>query len=80
MSKNGWFEGRRFEFIGGNSCKFWEISVRGPEVSVRFGRIGSSGQTHIKRFADPGLALQHAEKLIQEKLGKGYQEIESQAA
>ena len=26
---------RRFEFIGGNSAKFWEVTVAGKEVSVR---------------------------------------------
>ena len=29
---------RRFEFSEGNSNKFWELSVTGAEVTVRYGR------------------------------------------
>ena len=36
---------RYFEFIGGSSAKFWEVVVSGNEVTVRFGRIGTEGQT-----------------------------------
>ncbi len=36
---------RRFEYVAGTSDKFWEIEVTGREVTVRFGRNGSSGQT-----------------------------------
>jgi DNA ligase-1 len=66
---------RRFEFVGGSSSKFWEISVQGTEVTVRFGRIGSQGQGNGKSFPDKAAAMKHAEKLIREKTGKGYQEV-----
>jgi DNA ligase-1 len=65
---------RRFEFSEGNSNKFWEISVKGTEVTVQFGRIGSKGQASVKSFADSATASQHAEKLVAEKLKKGYVE------
>jgi DNA ligase-1 len=65
----------RFEFSEGTSNKFWEISVQGTEVTVRFGRIGSQGQTNTKSFVDEGAATKHAEKLIGEKIGKGYHEV-----
>jgi predicted DNA-binding WGR domain protein len=65
---------RRFEFIEGSSCKFWEVTVSGKEVSVRFGRIGSAGQTQSKSFPDEGAAAKHAEKLIAQKTDKGYRE------
>ena len=65
---------RSFEFIGGSSAKFWEIDVSGCEVTVRFGRIGSQGQTLVKNFTDASAATRHAEKLIAEKAGKGYVE------
>jgi len=68
---------RRFEFSEGKSNKFWEISVTGKEVTVRFGRIGTEGQTNSKTFADEGAAIKHAEKLIEEKIGKGYEEIDA---
>ena len=65
---------RYFEFIGGTSAKFWEISTSGGEVTVRFGRIGTQGQTQVKTFADVPAAARHAEKLVAEKIGKGYAE------
>jgi len=67
-------EKRYFEFIGGNSEKFWEICINGNEVTVRFGRIGTEGQTQIKTFPDAAAANRHAEKLIASKIGKGYAE------
>ena len=63
---------RRFEFVGGGSDKFWEITTRGTEVSVRFGRNGTQGQTTTKIFPDAAAARQHADKLIRQKTGKGY--------
>jgi predicted DNA-binding WGR domain protein len=65
---------RSFEVVGGPSAKFWEIEVSGSEVTVRFGRIGSPGQTQVKSFADGTAAAKHAEKLIAQKTGKGYVE------
>lgn len=59
---------RRFEFIAGTSSKFWEVAVNGKDVQVCFGRIGTDGQTTTKTFADEA----SAEKVIHEKLGKGY--------
>jgi predicted DNA-binding WGR domain protein len=66
---------RRFEFSGGNSNKFWEVSVRDKDVLVRFGRIGAAGQAQVKSFADEQAAAKHVEKLIREKTGKGYREV-----
>jgi predicted DNA-binding WGR domain protein len=63
---------RRFEFVAGNSAKFWEINVVGCDVTVRFGRLGTEGQVQTKTFASAELATRHAEKLIAQKLGKGY--------
>jgi len=65
---------RRFEFVGGSSQKFWEISVAGTAFTVRFGRIGTSGQCQTKTFANEGKAKQEAARLIAEKLKKGYVE------
>ena len=62
---------RYFEFVGGNSRKFWEITVAGSDVTVRFGRIGTDGQSQTKSFDDEA-AARHAEKLIAAKTKKGY--------
>lgn len=65
---------RYFEFVGGNSAKFWEVGVRGSQVTVRYGRIGTQGQTLNKQFDDPGMADRHVQKLIAQKRAKGYAE------
>ncbi len=65
---------RYFEFVEGNSSKFWEISVEGNDVTVRFGRIGSNGQTKTKSFGDESAAEAYAADLTEEKTGKGYAE------
>lgn len=63
-----------FEYVGGNSRKFWEITVTGSEATVRYGRIGTDGQSKTKSFDDEAAATRHAEKLITAKLKKGYVE------
>lgn len=66
---------RRFEFSEEGSNKFWEVSVEGKAVTVRYGRIGSQGQANTKSFPDEDAAARHADMLIQEKIGKGYAEV-----
>ncbi|HLP77592.1 MAG TPA: WGR domain-containing protein, partial [Candidatus Paceibacterota bacterium] len=65
---------RHFEFVGGSSQKFWEISISDNSFTVRFGRIGTAGQSQTKSFADQEKAQREAEKLIAEKVKKGYTE------
>jgi predicted DNA-binding WGR domain protein len=67
---------RYFEFIGGTSKKFWHVTVDGTDLVVSFGRIGTVGQLKRKSFPNETMARHEAEKLIREKLGKGYQEIQ----
>ena len=66
---------RRFEFIGGASRKFWQVELAGPNFTVTFGRIGTEGQSQTKQYADEARARRESEKLIAEKLRKGYQEV-----
>jgi len=74
VSTAGSGEKRYFEFVEGTSAKFWEICVTGTDVTVRFGRIGSDGQTKTKSFPNESVAREHAESLIEEKTGKRYAE------
>ena len=71
---------RRFEFKEGSSNKFWEVSVAGSTLTVRFGRVGANGQEKTKRFASGALAEKEQEKLIAEKVAKGYKEIGAPSA
>jgi uncharacterized protein (TIGR02996 family) len=65
---------RHFEYRDGKSDKFWDIDLQGKSFTVRFGRAGTAGQTQTKGFADEGKAKAAHDKLIQEKLAKGYVE------
>jgi predicted DNA-binding WGR domain protein len=65
---------RYFEFVGGGSSKFWEVTLTENTFSVRYGRIGAQGQTQSKTFPDPARAQREMAKLIEEKLKKGYEE------
>jgi predicted DNA-binding WGR domain protein len=66
---------RRFVFTGGNSNKFWEIAIAGAQHTVRFGRIGSKGQSVTKTFENTASARRDCERLIRSKKAKGYREI-----
>ena len=68
---------RRFELVDGTSSKFWEIDTEGARLTIRFGRIGSAGQTKSKELASAAKAETEAAKLVAEKTGKGYIEIAS---
>lgn len=66
---------RRFELVAGGSSKFWEVAVEGATLTVRYGRIGTQGQTQSKVFADATRAAAERDKLVREKTGKGYAEV-----
>ena len=66
---------RHFEFVEGSSSKFWEVTAKDNAVTVRYGRIGSGGQTQSKSFGDTAAAQKHADKLIAAKTQKGYSEV-----
>src|SRR4051812_28068951 len=65
---------RTFEYSDGKSSKFWNIQLQGQSFTVTFGRIGSKGQTQIKQFPSEDRARAAHDKLIAEKLAKGYRE------
>jgi predicted DNA-binding WGR domain protein len=66
---------RRFELVEGTSSKFWEVEVDGCDVTVRFGRIGTSGQTKTKTFGSDAAAKREHDTLVKEKTSKGYSEV-----
>ena len=42
---------RTFEFSDATSHKFWNIEIKDTYYQVKFGKIGSAGQTQRKTFA-----------------------------
>ena len=69
---------RRFESREGDSNKFWEVCVDANELTTHWGRIGSTGQSKTKVLASADKAAAEQDKLISQKLRKGYQEVRSE--
>lgn len=65
---------RTFVFTDEKSHKFWHIELEGKTFTVTFGRVGTNGQTQSKMFADAATARKEHDKLVAEKLKKGYVE------
>jgi predicted DNA-binding WGR domain protein/Leucine-rich repeat (LRR) protein len=56
------------------SDKFWKIELEGENFTVIFGKTGTAGQSQTKTFENEEKCEKEAEKLINEKLKKGYVE------
>jgi DNA ligase 1 len=65
---------RYFECVEGSASKFWEVSVSGADLTTRWGKLGTTGQTKTKTFADASKAQAEADKLIASKVEGGYVE------
>jgi len=63
---------RYFEFVEGNSSKFWEVSQSGDSMTTRWGRIGSAGQSKTKNFANEQAAATATAALLEQKTNEGY--------
>ncbi|WP_052351769.1 DUF1963 domain-containing protein [Deinococcus pimensis] len=60
------------ELSSGREHKFYELTLDGPTLRVRYGRIGTDGQTQHKTYPTEDAALRDAEKKLTEKRRKGY--------
>ncbi|GHF47995.1 molybdenum metabolism regulator [Streptomyces mashuensis] len=58
---------------GGGAHKFYEVTVDGTAVTVRYGRIGAAGQTQRSVFPTAAKAQAAAAKKVGEKVRKGYE-------
>eukprot|EP00757_Euglenozoa_sp_SAG-D1_P009229 gene9229-18370_t len=67
----------RLEFQEGNSSKFWEISQSGGKLTIKYGKLGSGGQTTLKDLGTADKAKKQLEKEIAGKKKKGYAEVAS---
>jgi uncharacterized protein (TIGR02996 family) len=68
----------RYEFSEGTSNKFWQIELDGNSFTTTYGKIGTDGQSTIKEFDSPEKAKKEYDKLIAEKVKKGYQLVEGE--
>jgi predicted DNA-binding WGR domain protein len=56
----------------GENSRFWEAALDGCKLIVRYGRVGTKGQVHVKTFAKETTAQLEKDKMIKEKANKGY--------
>jgi predicted DNA-binding WGR domain protein len=71
---------RIFLCTEGEASKFWRVRVERTVQTVRYGRIGTEGHELTKTLEGPVAARKATQKLIAEKLGKGYREVSEQEA
>jgi predicted DNA-binding WGR domain protein len=67
-------QSRRLTFVGAGSRKFWRIMLDGCCVIVRYGRIGTRGSKTDKVFETDEKARREFERLLTEKIKKGYRD------
>ena len=66
---------RTFIFKEGSSQKFWSIEIIGTGFTVNYGKLNTTGQSSSKSFETKEKCQKEADKLIAEKVKKGYQEL-----
>jgi TPR repeat protein len=71
---------KRFQLVYGKSAKFWEVSVSGSSMTTTYGRIGSKGQRTEKNFSSSDEAQKAADRLIRQKIDKGYTQVKAVAS
>ena len=54
------------------SDKFWQIIQNGAALNITYGKTGTAGQKNVKELDSVQKAEKERDKLINEKLGKGY--------
>jgi predicted DNA-binding WGR domain protein len=69
----------RYEFVEGTSNKFWEITLDGASFTTVWGKVGTQGQSTTKSFDGPTKAKLEYDKLVAEKVKKGYREVQQGA-
>ena len=62
----------RYELVEGSSSKFWEVEVSGADLTVRFGRIGTAGQSKTKDMGSAAAAEKDPEELAREIAQTGH--------
>jgi predicted DNA-binding WGR domain protein len=69
---SGWL---RYEFVEGTSAKFWAIKLDGAGFETKYGKIGTDGTVTRKDWDSEEKARKEYDKLIAEKVKKGYEAV-----
>lgn len=65
----------RFIYQDEKSHKFWDIETNGTDLTVQYGKVGTTGQSQTKQFLSEEECKKAADKLIAEKVKKGYNKL-----
>jgi predicted DNA-binding WGR domain protein len=65
---------KHLKYIDDTSDKFWQIEVKDLQFTVMYGKNGTLGVTQTKMFDSNEACIKAAEKLLNEKIKKGYSE------
>ena len=65
---------KHLEYKDEKSHKFWEIEVAGTQFTVTYGRVGTDGTSKTKEFDTEEKTQKEADKIIAQKIKKGYKE------
>lgn len=65
---------KAFHFTDDKSNKFWWIANAGDELVINYGKADTTGRFQIKDFSSEVECVKEAEKLIAQKIKKGYKE------
>lgn len=60
------------QYKDAKSDKFWQVIQNDNTLTISYGKTGTTGQKIVKEFDSVQKAEKEREKLINEKLGKGY--------
>jgi len=67
----------RYELKNEHEHKFWEGSIEGKAVALRFGRVGTSGLRASREFTSEESAREFLELRLQQKIKEGYRPANS---
>lgn len=65
------------EADGAKGKKFWSCKVEGCELTTSFGSVGKDGKDTTRELASNEKAIAQANKLVQQKVAKGYEEVKA---
>ena len=70
----------RYEFEDEHEHKFWEVSIEGKIVTLRFGKVGTSGHRASREFTSAESARKFLEMRRLKKMKEGYIPVDSTSA
>ena len=71
---------RTFVYRDAKSHKFWNVGLEGRSLTVTYGKVGTEGRSQTRSFPDEAKAKREHDRLVAQKLRKGYAETTPAAA